>query len=458
MKLSLSLLLLPFLGLANAQQEQRQEPVISVHGEDFYTWEDYLASAAFQTYGLRCKTEDRESLLTGAQFRPQSDCSNTNTTTAAQYEPSAGCVYEIPVVFHVISDSNGVGNMAKSRLDDQIRVLNEDFRALAGTPGANGTDTRIQFYLADTDPSGNPTDGVDRVTNDNWFADNGNYRGALAWDTNRYLNIYTNQASGALGYAYVPNGGGIVGTSLDGITLLYSAVGYLSPIGPPYNKGRTGTHEVGHWAGLFHTFSGGCGSPFCANSGDLICDTNPESAPVYGCPGSHSSCGSADPYRNYMDYTNDNCMTNFTPNQANRMRCTISQWRPLVHRPQCRTAASAVVRNGGSNPNVHSATLPILGKTQTYSVSTAPYDFAQIIGYAGAGSLVLGGGQVVLVDLGSPKYFQFPATAGPSVNLNAELPLDISFCSVPFTTQAVLFGGATPYALTNAVDHVLGGF
>ena len=457
MKTRFVFLALSLLGVSTAQEQA--EPVVTLDGEEFYDWSSYANSQAFRDHGMRCGTSAVPHEIThGGQFRPTNECSSSNTTLNPAYEPGNGIVYEIPVVFHVISNTNGTGNMGSQRVRDQIEILNEDFRALPGTPGAGGTDTRIQFYLATEDPAGNPTNGINRVTNNNWFNDSGNYYAALAWDTNRYLNIYTTTASGALGYANVPQSGSLPGSTGDGITLLYSAVGRNAPIGPPYNQGRTGTHEVGHYLGLYHTFSGGCGSVFCLNSGDLICDTNHEASPVFGCPVSRVSCNTPDPYRNYMDYTDDTCMTNFTPQQALRMRCTISEWRPNLHRPQCQSMATVSTRNSGSNPNVHTSTAPVLGGSWDYTITTTPFDFAQIVGYSGQGSLVLSGGQTVLVDLGSPKLFQFPAAGGPNVSSSVEIPLDLAFCNVPFTTQAVLFGGTTPFALTNAQDHVLGGF
>ena len=96
--------------------------------------------------------------------------------------------------------------------------------------------------------------------------------------------------------------------------------------------GRTLTHEIGHYLGLFHTFQGGCGSAACYTSGDLICDTNAESGPNFSCAGSPpSSCCSVDPIDNYMDYSDDLCMEKFTAEQVNRMRCSLINWRPLLY-------------------------------------------------------------------------------------------------------------------------------
>jgi hypothetical protein len=456
-KLSLSLALLTLAGSARAQ-ELATEPLMSVNGEDFYSWTEYTRSAAFMQFGLRCGMKSRQNQLAGStMFRAPSDCSLSNTTIRSMYEPGNGIVYEIPVVFHVLSNASGSGNLGKSRITSQIDILNEDFQALVGTPGANGTNAKIHFYLAKVDPIGNPTSGIDRVTNNSWFDDSGNYKSALAWDTNRYLNIYTNKASGSLGYAILP-GSGVVGSTSDGVVLLYSAVGRDGSIGPPYDQGRTGTHEVGHYFGLDHTFSGGCAGGSCYQSGDLICDTNAESAPRFGCPSNPQSCGNKDPFRNYLDYTDDLCMREFTPEQVNRMRCTIESWRPSLHTPEttCGSSAAAVVRNAGMNPNVYSATAPIVGLSQDYVVSTSPYDSAIIVGYSAPATTLLGGGQTALVDLSSTKLFQIGPRPGPNVVESISIPPDPALCGFVAHTQAILIGGAPSFALTNAVDMTLG--
>ena len=82
--------------------------------------------------------------------------------------------------------------------------------------------------------------------------------------------------------------------------VLYSAFGDCAT-SSPYTLGRTCTHEVGHYLGLEHTFSGGCANASnCYQNGDLICDTNPEADAIYDCV-DLSSCGSADPIHNFMD-------------------------------------------------------------------------------------------------------------------------------------------------------------
>ena len=274
----------------------------------FANFIEYVRSGFFQEHQLRCGS-DR--LLHPTPLDSPSDCNASSTNPAPAYDPAGGATYTIPVVFHVLQRKNGAGNVSDTLLQSQIDVLNEDFAA--------NTNAKIQFTLA----------GITRSRNNTWYQDAGNYWDSLAWDVNTYLNIYTNTAGGNLGYAYVPSGGGVVGNNWDRVVLYWPAVGRPAPYGAPYDLGRTGTHEVGHYLGLYHTFQGGCStqsSPGCYSSGDLICDTNPEQQPNYR-PCSRSTCGSPDPTNNYMDYSDDACMDEFTAEQANRMRCTLANFR-----------------------------------------------------------------------------------------------------------------------------------
>ena len=285
---------------------------------------------------VRCLTPAVDDAM--ARALPPSDCSANSTNPTAAYSPANLDVIEIKVVWHIIRQSNGSGNVPDSRINSQMDILNEDFLALAGTPGAQGTNTKIRFILATTDPNGQPSSGINRYSNNTWYNDGGSYWNSIAWDPDVYMNIYTMGApsgsSGILGYVpFLPQtGGNSVGSASDRVVLLNSTVGRNAPIST-YNQGRTCVHEVGHYLGLYHTFDSGCGGSNCYTSGDRICDTNSESAPEYNCPNNSSSCGSSDPVRNYMNYSPDACMTNFTEEQARRMRCTLEFYRPALGGP-----------------------------------------------------------------------------------------------------------------------------
>jgi len=319
-------------GQADYDMQIVSDTEIIIDGHTYNSWDAVADSGYYQQLGTKCGIDPVmfEALddLVNTAGSP-SDCSFSTTNPAPEYDPSVE-KYRIPVVVHIIQSTNGTGSMTDARVQSQIDVLNEDFLAIAGSNGAPGTDSQIEFYLATTDPNGNPTTGITRSTNNTWFNDGGGYYNTLAWDTNRYLNIYTNQASGALGYVPDLPQGGIVGSNADRVVVLYSTFGRNAPFSP-FNLGRTGTHEVGHYLGLYHTFNGGCAGGNCYTRGDRICDTNDESSPTFGCPGSRTSCGSQAPLDNYMDYSDDRCMEKFTPEQSNRMRCTLINYRPNLY-------------------------------------------------------------------------------------------------------------------------------
>ncbi|MHA7813899.1 MAG: zinc metalloprotease [Phycisphaerales bacterium] len=301
---------------------------IIADGVTYDSWDALAQSGYHQFERTRCKTitfgfDDDIDLARGTP----SDCTFSRTRIEPEYDPSVE-KYRIPVVVHIIERTNGTGSVSDARVHSQIEVLNEDFQAIAGTNGAPGTDVQIEFYLATEDPNGNPTSGITRSTNNTWYNDGGAYYNTLAWDTNRYLNIYTNNGGGALGYVPSLPQSGIAGSNSDRVVILHSTFGRNAPYSP-FNLGRTVTHEVGHYLGLDHTFAGGCSNSY--TSGDLIVDTNPESSPTFGCPGSRTSCGSSAPIDNYMDYSDDRCMNKFTPEQANRMRCSLINYRPSLY-------------------------------------------------------------------------------------------------------------------------------
>ncbi|MCH2161743.1 MAG: hypothetical protein MK085_07700 [Phycisphaerales bacterium] len=309
---------------------QRADGTITVGNQVFQSWKEYHQSRIFLgTNDFRCGTdvqhESQDGEPHGFLGGGPSDCSYGSTNPSDAYDPSV-VTYRIPVVVHVIRDSSGSqGNITESKVESGIRILNEDFNALAGTNGEDGNDCRVEFFLAEVDPNGNPTNGITYSNNSTWFNDGGSYWNSLAWDPDNYMNVYTNTASGALGYVpFLPQDGN-PGANEDRVVVLWSTYGEDGPYGPPFDQGRTLTHEVGHYLGLFHVFDG-CGGN-CSTSGDRVCDTNPQSSPTWGCSNANS-CSSADNIRNYMDYSDDLCMEEFTPQQNRRMRCTLEHYRP----------------------------------------------------------------------------------------------------------------------------------
>lgn len=384
------------------------------------------------------------------------DCDFNQTNPSGTYAPTT--LLRIPVVVHVIQNTSGTGNLSDPLVQSQIAVLNEDFRALLGTPGSGGTDSQIEFYLATVDPNGAATNGIVHYTNNSWFADTGSYWATTAWNTTRYLNIYTNQASGSLGYVPdLPQGGSVLGTTADRVVIEYGSFGRPGLSGAPYDRGRTATHEVGHYLGLFHTFDSGCGSASaCYTTGDRICDTASEANARFGCPGSATSCSTADPIHNYMDYTDDTCMTGFSPEQVRRMRCTLVSYRPLLAQ-NAGPVASAVSRFGNGNHNTSlTATAPRLGANAQTTVLTfnTGSQVAAVFGFLGSATVPFHG-YTILVDTNTQQIINLPLQVNAlACSWSWAVPNDASLAGLPISTQGLLLGSS--FELTNAMDLVVG--
>ncbi|GAA4236877.1 zinc metalloprotease [Actinomadura meridiana] len=205
----------------------------------------------------------------------------------------------VRVHFQVVYGS--AGNVPDATLNKQIAVMNA---AYAGSG--------VSFTLAE----------VKRTQNATWFSDpEGNeqaMKSALHKGNAQDLNFYTaDLGSSLLGWSTFPSDYRTQ-PAMDGVVIHYQSLpgGTLTN----YNEGDTGTHEVGHWMGLFHTFQDGCSGP-----GDQVSDTPAEESPASGCPTGRDTCpaAGADPIHNYMDYGYDSCMTEFTSGQTKRMQ---DQW------------------------------------------------------------------------------------------------------------------------------------
>lgn len=256
-----------------------------------------------------------------------------------------GGIITIPVVVHVIHNGQAVGvapNITDSQVRSQITVMTEDYRRMFGTPGYNtnavGADTGIQFVLAQEDPNGNPTNGIDRVNlcQESWStADiNAIVKPTTIWDPTQYLNMWSVDFTDntLLGYAQFPSASGLDGlnasggaANTDGVVANYATFGSIDYddgtflLTAPYNKGRTMTHEVGHWLGLRHIWGDGNN---CNTNTDYCADTPVALTANYSCATVVNSCPTKagnDMVENYMDYTDDTCMNIFTQNQKDRM-------------------------------------------------------------------------------------------------------------------------------------------
>ncbi len=256
-------------------------------------------------------------------------------------DPGSRAVKTIPVVVHVVQTS-AIDLLSDAEIQSQIDVLNEDFRKIAGTNGdGSGVDTEYEFCLASIDPSGCPTPGINRLVNPaQAFHDRNDplaLKSLIQWDPNKYLNIWVprtiegdNGLGAVIGYATFPSGL-LLQPNLDGIVVHSEFFGRNS--NPTY-RGRTTTHEVGHWVGLFHTFQGGCSgssSSNCSSNGDRVCDTPQAFEPNFGCPTINSCTDTPvdefDQIANYMDYSDGTCQDLFTQGQKDRMDVLMQTWR-----------------------------------------------------------------------------------------------------------------------------------
>lgn len=226
---------------------------------------------------------------------------------------------------HVITRSDGTGGVTRQQVRDQVRVLNAGF---GGRTGRHAARTPFRFKLA----------SLDYTRNDTWFdwpLNEDGTESAVAKRAKRALhrggwadlNIYVaNLGGGLLGYANFPKEGPL---ALDGTVLLNESLPGGSAA--PYNEGDTGTHEVGHWLSLYHTFENGCRPP-----GDYVKDTpyQADGENIFYCgdwPGDGSTkvpdntCPQPgkDPVHNFMAYGDDPCLSRFTRGQSHRM---IASW------------------------------------------------------------------------------------------------------------------------------------
>lgn len=237
----------------------------------------------------------------------------------------------IPVVVHVIHNG-GTENISDAQIQSQITVLNEDFRKITGTNGdGTGVDTEIEFCLAKKTPDSKCTNGIVRIQStltNHLTYQRAQLKNLSYWDNTRYLNIYIvktiNGSSGILGYSSYPGGP----ANEDGAVIRHDYFGRIGTAAA--SLGRTTSHEIGHWFGLYHTFNGGCGIDTCLD-GDYVCDTPPAINPNFGCP-TINSCSNDfpnvnDQVQNYMDYSDDACKSMFTAGQKARMHASLVSMR-----------------------------------------------------------------------------------------------------------------------------------
>ena len=257
-------------------------------------------------------------------------------------------IVRISVVIHVIYNKDEE-NLLQNQIDSQMDVLNRDFRMknpdIDNVPAPFKpfvADPMIEFALAVRDPAGNPTTGITRTwTSVEAFPYNRfdefaietldamvkhDEFGKAAWPRDQYLNIWvcTIQA-GLLGYAQFPGGP----ATTDGVVINNIAFGTGGTARPPFDRGRTAVHEIGHFLDLLHIWGDDWeNGSFGCHGSDNVVDTPNQAGPNRDTPAFPSvSCNNGphgDMFMNYMDYVDDEAMFMFTKGQVARMNAALA--------------------------------------------------------------------------------------------------------------------------------------
>jgi hypothetical protein len=239
----------------------------------------------------------------------------------------------IPVVVHVVHRT-AAENISDAQVTSQIKALNRDYRAKnqdkSKVPAAWKSllvDANVEFALATKDPAGKATGAITRTQTKlaSFGPDNtvkaAKTGGADPWPPDRYLNIWVcTLGQSLLGYAQFPGGP----AKTDGVVILNTAFGTTGTAAAPFDKGRTATHEVGHFLNLRHIW----GDRNDCTGNDFVVDTPPAQHANMGKPAfPHISCNNGpngDMFMNYMDYVDDDAMFMFTVGQVARMNAALA--------------------------------------------------------------------------------------------------------------------------------------
>ncbi len=504
----ITLLSLFFLGLVTAEAQVKKEK---------HFGKEFSAEKISPTGHVRCATDEFEQYLQSKDPNRMSReefetylapfiKSYKNGQTNQISSQSGGIIY-IPVVVHVIHNGDPYGvdeNITDEQVQSQITVMTQDFRKMIGTPGYNtnpiGADIQIEFVLAKVDPNGNPTNGIERINmcQDFWEMSsiNSTVKPQTIWDPTQYMNMWSvvfgGADSGILGYAQFPSASTSAATAnTDGVVAGYNYFGSsdltIGSFSPPYDKGRTMTHEVGHFLGLYHTFQGGCAGEN-NTSGDFCADTPAVATPNYGCT-FNNSCptGGNDMIENYMDYTDDTCMNIFTNEQKARI---VSVMNSFPRRTSLKTStkdlpiplfandAEVKIENyctGAGNPCIGNAHKILLYNRGTSNLTSATINYdvngGAISSYNWTGNLAPNKYEVVTVTTtqnsgtlnvsiantnGVADQRAGNNTASKAFSFTpATPPTDYAFTNFTFDLIGDPWGNETTWDLRNSADAVV---
>lgn len=247
----------------------------------------------------------------------------------------SGNPYVIPVVFHIVHNY-GPENIADAQVHDALRIINENFRKRNAdtaniVPAFQGiaADCEIEFRLAQKDPNGNCTRGINRIASTTTYSGGHEVKQLIQWNPTMYLNVYVvNQAAGLAGHAVWPSDADTI-PEWDGIVISHDYLGSIGTSAP--TRSMVLSHEIGHYLNLQHIWGGNNVPGFyylpCANAGncaydDGVMDT-PNTIGWQSCALNGASCGNVvDNVQNFMDYSY--CGIMFTEGQKTRMHACLN--------------------------------------------------------------------------------------------------------------------------------------
>lgn len=304
----------------------------------------FIKTHSQNNFNCTSHTKYEELLKTNSQFRINQELLEAETQTYIKNKASqktSSATYIIPVVFHVIH-TGGTGNISNIQIIDQIDILNKEFQRQQADTSLTPSPFKpfaapfsVEFRLATIDPSGNCTNGIDRIysTISACSVNEDDIKSISYWPNNKYLNIWLTESmhysgqTGCSGGGYATFPGGT--PTLDGINIRGDLIGSIGTAATNSGWGnffgRYLIHELGHWFNLRHIW----GDMSCGN--DFVSDTPPAEQSNSGCPAfpynSFNTCGSGadgEMFTNYMDYTNGPCLNMFTSGQVARMTAAIN--------------------------------------------------------------------------------------------------------------------------------------